>query len=171
MTNYQTFKQNHYLPNLKHINYLLSSQNQQPLQQFLSSESYILLTYLNNTLKTTMETQPKKHQRFYNSILLTKNFAKNTLNLSYHQLRKALDLLKYFNLITISYYYSPITHHKTRTITLQLSNYQYFIKLLNQYKNIKSNQNHNFSEFLKPINTYLNTIYTLELEEEEDILF
>ena len=171
MTNYQTFKQNHYLPNLKHINTLLSFQNQQPLQQFLSSESYTLLTYLNNTLKTTMETQPKKHQRFYNSILLTNNFAKNTLNLSYHQLKKALDLLTYYNLINISYYYSPITHHKTRTITLQLSNYQYFIKLLNQYKNIKSNPNHNFSEFLRSINIYFNTIYSQELEEEEELLY
>lgn len=118
-----------------------------------------------------MKTQPKKHQRFYNSILLTNNFTKNTLNLSYHQLQKSLDLLKYYNLINISYYYSPITHHKTRTITLQLSNYQYFIKLLNQYKNIKSNPNHNFSQFLRSINIYFNTIYSEEFEEEEELLY
>lgn len=166
MTQFQTFKQNNYLPNLKHINNLISSQNQQPLQQLLSLESYTLLTTLINHLKTTMETQPQKHQRFYNTILLTNNFAQNTLNLSYRQLQKSLDILQYFNLITTSYYYSPTTKHKTRTITLQLSNFQNFIKFLNQYKKITSNPNHNFVDFLKPINTYLNTTYTLDEEEE-----
>jgi hypothetical protein len=42
MTNYQKFNQNEYLPNLTHINSLLSSKNQQPLQQLLSPQAYTL---------------------------------------------------------------------------------------------------------------------------------
>ena len=64
MTNYQKFNQNDYLPNLTHINSLLSSKNQQPLQQLLSPQAYTVLTHLINKLKTTMETPPKNTNIF-----------------------------------------------------------------------------------------------------------
>ena len=50
MTNYQKFNQNDYLPNLTHINSLLSSKNQQPLQQLLSPQAYTVLIHLINKL-------------------------------------------------------------------------------------------------------------------------
>ena len=62
MTNYQIFNQNEYIPNLTHINSLLSSKNQHPLQQLLSPQTYTLLIHLINKLKTTMLTPPKKHK-------------------------------------------------------------------------------------------------------------
>ncbi len=150
MTNYQKFNQNEYLPNLTHINSLLSPKNKQHLQQLLSPESYTLLIHLIDKLKTTMETQPKKYKHFHSSIFLTNNYAKTQLNLSYHKLQNALDFLQQFNLITISYYYYPISNHKTRTISLQLSNFQDFNILLNKYKKVTSNPNYNFTHFFKP---------------------
>lgn len=66
MTNYQKFNQNDYLPNLTHINSLLSSKNQQPLQQLLSPQAYTVLIHLINKLKTTMETPPKKNTNIFN---------------------------------------------------------------------------------------------------------
>lgn len=164
MTNYQTFKQKKYLPNLTHINSLLSPKNKQPLQQLLSPESYTLLTNLITKLKTTIETQPKKYKHFHSSIFLTNNYAKTQLNLSYHKLQNALDFLQQFNLITISYYY-PISNHKTRTISLQLPNFQDFNILLNKYKKVTSNSNYNFTHFFKPLKKYLNSTYTFDYDE------
>ena len=169
MTQFQTFKQNNYLPNLKHINNLISPKNQQHLQKFITPNSYKILITLINQLKTNMETQPKKYQRFYQSILLTNNFAKNTLGLSYHQLQNALTILEDFELIQINYYQSPLNQYKSRTITLNLSNFQYFNLLLNNFKQFISNTNYTYGKFLKSLYKYNRTLHPERYQPLDDI--
>lgn len=166
MTNYQIFNQNEYLPNLTHINSLLSSKNQQPLQQLLSPQAYTVLIHLINKLKTTMETPPKKYAKFHPSFFLTKNYVKTQLHLSYTQFTKSLDTLIRFNLVTVSSYYVPLTQHNMYTYKLQLSNFQNFTQFFKKYKKIQSNPNHSFSDLLFPLKTYLNNTYTFNYDEE-----
>ena len=166
MTNYQKFNQNDYLPNLTHINSLLSSKNQQPLQQLLSPQAYTVLIHLINKLKTTMETPPKKHKHFQSSYFLTKNYVKTKLHLSYTQFTKAVDTLIRFNLVTVSSYYVVLTEHNMYTYKLKLSNFQNFIQFFKKYKKIQSNPNHSFSDLLYPLKTYLNSTYTFNYEDQ-----